>query len=121
MTPAIAFRDVSYDIRGKAVLRNVSFEVPSASIVANHDGQAYRPDDTWDSANWRARSAAHVTVPVRWRSSMETLAALGADAFVEVGHGSMISGLAKRAVPDIPVYSCSNPSDLDNLAKELAS
>jgi malonyl CoA-acyl carrier protein transacylase len=52
---------------------------------------------------------------------METLAALGADAFVEVGHGSMIAGLAKRTVPAVPVFSCSTPSDLDNLAKDLAS
>ena len=105
----------------ETALRDVVFELPSAPIVANQDGQVYLPDDTWDADGWRARSAAHVTVPVRWRSSMETLAALGADAFVEVGYGSMIAGLAKRTVPDIPVFSCADPSDLDKLAKELAS
>ena len=73
-------------------------------VVANHDGAAYA-----DADGWRARSAEHVTVPVRWRTSMETLAALGADAFVEVGHGSMIAGLAKRTVPDVPVFSCADP------------
>jgi [acyl-carrier-protein] S-malonyltransferase len=104
-----------------AALADVTFERPAAAIVANQDGAAYLADDTWDGEGWRARSAAHVTVPVRWRTSMETLAALGADAFVEVGYGSMIAGLAKRTVPDVPVFSCSTPSDLDNLAKELAS
>ena len=87
-----------------------NFATPTAPIVANQDGAAYADGD---SDGWRARSAEHVTVPVRWRTSMETLAALGADAFVEVGHGSMIAGLAKRTVPDVPVYSCSSPSDLD--------
>jgi [acyl-carrier-protein] S-malonyltransferase len=62
----------------------------------------------------------HVTVPVRWRTSMETLAALGADAFVEVGAGSMIAGLAKRTVPDVPVLPCGTPDDLANLAEVLA-
>jgi malonyl CoA-acyl carrier protein transacylase len=52
---------------------------------------------------------------------METLAALGADAFVEVGAGSMVAGLAKRTVPDTPVLSCASPSDLETLAEVLAS
>jgi [acyl-carrier-protein] S-malonyltransferase len=99
-----------------SALGNVSFTRAEVPIVANHDGAAYQDDN-----EWRARSAEHVTVPVRWRTSMETLAALGADAFVEVGHGSMIAGLAKRTVPDIPVLSCSTPSDLDRLAEVLAS
>jgi [acyl-carrier-protein] S-malonyltransferase len=97
-------------------LRDVEFSSPTAPVVANQDGVAYA-----DGTGWRERSAEHVTVPVRWRTSMETLASNGADAFVEVGHGSMIAGLAKRTVPDVPVFSCSTPSDLDNLAEVLAS
>jgi [acyl-carrier-protein] S-malonyltransferase len=98
-----------------AALEEVTFAQPAAPIAANNDGTAYAEAD-----GWAARSAEHVTVPVRWRSCMETLAALGADAFVEVGAGSMIAGLAKRTVPDIPVLSCASPSDLDSLAEVLA-
>jgi [acyl-carrier-protein] S-malonyltransferase len=97
-------------------LRDVQFARSESPVVANHDGAAYQDENAW-----RSRSAEHVTVPVRWRTSMETLAALGADAFVEVGHGSMIAGLAKRTVPDGPVLSCSSPADLDQLAEVLAS
>ena len=97
-------------------LHDVEFKAPTAPVVANQDGIAYEHSD-----GWRERCAEHVTVPVRWRTSMETLASSGADAFVEVGYGSMIAGLAKRTVPDIPVFSCSTPSDLDNLAEVLAS
>jgi [acyl-carrier-protein] S-malonyltransferase len=100
----------------QAALDGVSFLTPTAPVVANNDGVAYA-----DAQGWRERSADHVTVPVRWRTSMETLAALGAEAFVEVGHGSMIAGLAKRTVPDVPVYSCSNPDDLASLSEVLAS
>lgn len=104
-----------------SALRAVRFDTPVAAIVANQDGAAYFADETWDGESWRERLAAHVTMPVRWRTSMGTLAELGADAFVEVGYGSMIAALAKRTVPDIPVFSCSSPSDLDTLAKELVS
>ena len=66
--------------------------------MSNHDGASYD-----DADGWRARLAEHVTVPVRWRVSMETLVASGAGAFVEVGHGSMIAGVAKRTVPELRV------------------
>jgi [acyl-carrier-protein] S-malonyltransferase len=98
-----------------AALHDVPFSKPVAPVVANHDAAAYAEAD-----GWPARSAEHVTVPVRWRSCMETLAGLGADAFVEVGAGSMIAGLAKRTVPDTPVLSCASPSDLETLAEVLA-
>jgi len=97
-------------------LRDVPFVSPEAPVVANNDAAAYAHAD-----GWPARSAEHVTVPVRWRASMETLAALGADAFVEVGAGSMIAGLAKRTVPDVPVLACGTPEDLTNIAEVLAS
>ncbi len=99
------------------ILRNVTFSAPSAPIVSNHDGAAYGgpPSDDPDTAGWRARLAEHVSVPVRWRTSMETLAGLGAAAFVEVGHGSMIAGVAKRTVPDIPVLACRTPADCEQL------
>src|SRR6478752_4232726 len=96
-------------------LHDVPFVSPQSPIVANNDAVAYA-----DADGWPARSALHVTVPVRWRTSMETLAALGADAFVEVGAGSMIAGLAKRTVPDVPVLPCGTPDDLANLAEVLA-
>ena len=46
---------------------------------------------------------------------METLAGLGAATFVEVGHGSMIAGVAKRTVPDIPVLACRTPADCEQM------
>jgi [acyl-carrier-protein] S-malonyltransferase len=99
-----------------AALERVQFFAPLAPLVANNDGAAHAGAD-----GWQVRSADHVTVPVRWRTSMETLAALGADAFVEVGCGSMIAGLAKRTVPDIPVLSCATPEDLAQLSEVLES
>ena len=47
---------------------------------------------------WRAQSAEHVTVPVRWRESTLTLTELGATTLLEVGHGTD----ARRASPSAP-------------------
>jgi [acyl-carrier-protein] S-malonyltransferase len=92
------------------VLRDVAFHSPSAPVISNDDGVAYDDGD-----GWRTRLPNHVTVPVRWRTSMETLAGLGAEAFVEVGHGAMIAGVAKRTVPDIPVLACGTPAECAQL------
>jgi [acyl-carrier-protein] S-malonyltransferase len=99
------------------VLEQLSFATAAAPIVSNHDGAPYSagPDDR---DGWRARLADHVTVPVRWRASMETLAQLGATTFVEVGHGSMIAGVAKRTVPDVRVIGCGTPADCEQLWNE---
>jgi [acyl-carrier-protein] S-malonyltransferase len=101
-------------------LEHLSFSAPTAPIVSNHDGAAYA-DDPEDRDGWRARLADHVTVPVRWRTSMETLAGLGATAFVEVGHGSMIAGVAKRTVPDVRVLACGSPAECEHLWSEETS
>jgi [acyl-carrier-protein] S-malonyltransferase len=97
-----------------AALETISLRDPSAPVVSNADARAYD-----DGAGWRSRLADHVTVPVRWRSSMETLARLGATTFVEVGHGSMIAGVAKRTVPEVRVVGCARPEDVANLAEVL--
>jgi [acyl-carrier-protein] S-malonyltransferase len=97
-------------------LAQVSFSAPSAPVVSNHDGAPYGADA---ADGWRERLADHVTVPVRWRTSMETLAGLGAAAFVEVGHGSMIAGVAKRTVPDVRVLPCANPAECAELVPTL--
>jgi [acyl-carrier-protein] S-malonyltransferase len=96
------------------VLHDVALKPPIAPVVSNHDGVAYDDGD-----GWRNRLPEHVTVPVRWRTSMETLATLGARAFVEVGHGSMIAGVAKRTVPDIPVVACGTPAECELLPTQL--
>jgi [acyl-carrier-protein] S-malonyltransferase len=95
-------------------LADVDLHTPNAGIVANHDATVYA-----DADGWRERAAVHVVLPVRWRESMETLAQLGAEAFVEVGHGSMIAGVAKRTVPDVAVLACATPADIPHLTEVL--
>lgn len=97
------------------ILAAVEIAAPSAPVVANHDGEPHS-----DAAAWREILAEHVTVPVRWRSSMERLASMGAEAFVEVGHGSMIAGVAKRTVPHVPVRGVATPEELAALTAPAA-
>jgi [acyl-carrier-protein] S-malonyltransferase len=90
-----------------ADLSTVTFAAPSAPVVSNDDAVAYD-----DGAGWRVRLAKHVSVPVRWRSTMDTLVAAGAGTFLEVGHGSMLAALAKRGAPEVTVQNISSPEDI---------
>jgi [acyl-carrier-protein] S-malonyltransferase len=85
---------------------------PAAPVVSNGDAQPYE-----DADGWHARLAVHVTDPVRWRTSMETLAGLDTTRCLEVGHGSMLATLAKRIVPDLPVSGVATPGDLPTLTE----
>ncbi len=56
-----------------------------------------------------------LTSPVRWAESLRNMVEQGADRFLEVGAGSVLCGLTKRVVPEIPCMSVGNPKDLDRL------
>ena len=80
---------------------------PVAPVVSNHDAVSYT-----DADGWRDRLPEHVSVPVRWRSTMDTLVGLGATTVLEVGHGSMLAALAKRGAPAVIVRTVATPQDL---------
>jgi [acyl-carrier-protein] S-malonyltransferase len=63
-------------------------------VVANVDAQPHR-----DGAGMAARLEAQLTAPVRWSESIECMRAAGATTFVELGPGTVLTGVAKRANP----------------------
>jgi [acyl-carrier-protein] S-malonyltransferase len=98
----------------RAELVSVPLTTPVAPVLSNQDARAYE-----DADGWRDRLSVHVTVPVRWRESMATMVDLGATAFVEVGHGAMLAGLAKRTTPDTPVLGVGTPDEVGPVEAEL--
>lgn len=91
-------------------LAGVSMRDPAAPVVSNLDAEAYR-----DAESLRTQAPEHVTTRVRWRESVDTMATLGVEAFVEIGHGSMLAGLGKRIRRDLPVITIATPEDLGRL------
>jgi [acyl-carrier-protein] S-malonyltransferase len=97
------------------LLGTLTFREPAAPIVANTDALGHTDPDCWPDQLTR-----HLVEPVRWRESQRTLAASGATAFVEVGPGKVLAGLAKRTVPDVTVHPLATPADLAPVAGALA-
>jgi [acyl-carrier-protein] S-malonyltransferase len=50
-----------------------------------------------------------LTAPVRWVDCVQTLAALGADRFVELGPGGTLAGLGRRILPEASWASAATP------------
>ena len=73
-----------------------------------------------EPARERARHRGAGAGPVDHPDSLALgdVAGLGATTFLEVGHGSMLAGLAKRTTPDVPVRGVATPEDADALTLE---
>lgn len=91
----------------RPLLDRTAFREPAAPVVANTDALGHI-----DAACWPDQLTRHLVEPVRWRESQRTLAASGADTFIEVGPGRVLAGLAKRTVPDVSVRNVTTPDDL---------
>ena len=87
---------------------------PRAPLVANVTA---RP--TVDSEEIRRLLVEQVTGRVRWRESVEWMAANGVTRFVEAGAGKVLAGTVKRVAPDAQVMSVGTPADLEAFAASL--
>ncbi len=56
----------------------------------------------------REELVAQVTAPVRWIASVQRMTAMGVDTFVEVGPGSVLTGLIKRIAPEARLVNVNN-------------
>jgi [acyl-carrier-protein] S-malonyltransferase len=73
------------------VLDRLELRPPVVPVVANGSGL---PMST--VADIRRELSHHVERPVNWTRSVQEMVNLGATTFVEVGPGSVLSGLIKR-------------------------
>ena len=102
--------------RLSAELAKVTVRDPKIPVVRNVDGGVTRT--AADVVPFLLRQVAS---PVRWTACVERLAAEGARAFVEVGPGRVLTGLAKRIVEDAPAVSVEDPAGLDKALVALAA
>jgi [acyl-carrier-protein] S-malonyltransferase len=59
--------------------------------------------------------------PVRWEESVRTMAQMGVTTFVEVGPGTVLSGLIKRILPEAATLSVQDPASLEAAREALTA
>jgi [acyl-carrier-protein] S-malonyltransferase len=92
-------------------LAQVALRRPLVPLVANVTASA-----TSEPREIKELLVKQVTAMVRWRESVQFLAASAVDEIVEIGTGRVLSGLAKRIAPDIAARSIGTPSEIAALA-----
>jgi [acyl-carrier-protein] S-malonyltransferase len=80
-----------------AALDQVELREPRVAVLSAVTAQPF--DDV------RLRLAEALTRPVRWRETMLELHRRGAERFVEVGPGRVLTGLAKRTLKDVELVN----------------
>ncbi len=96
-------------------LAATTFYAPEIPVIANVDARPHvRADE------WKGLLSAQLCSPVRWRQTLRALHDMGATALVEVGPGGVLTGLARRVVPDAQGVAVGTPDDLDSLVATLA-
>jgi len=101
--------------RLRKALTDTAFEAPEVPVVANVDARVHEPAEDWPGL-----LSAQLCSPVRWRQSLETLHALGATTVVEIGPGGVLTGLARRTLPEVRAVAVATPADLDTLVDAVA-
>jgi len=96
-------------------LRAVPAADPRVPIIANVDAQAKRTAPEAIEA-----LVEQVASPVRWQSVIERLASEGVTTYVEVGPGTVLSGLVRKIHPAAKAVAFGRPDDLEAVELALA-
>ena len=86
----------------------VSVSDPAIVLLSNADGAAVK-----SGRDWLERIVTQVSAPVRWDQCMHTMTALGASALIELPPAGTLTGLARRALPQLARVALKTPNDLD--------
>jgi len=91
----------------RQALAGVVIAAPAVEIYCNVSAAPTRDPETI-----RANLVEQVTATVRWRETMEAMAAAGVTRVVEVGSGKVLAGLAKRIIEGAAASSVGTPDDV---------
>lgn len=101
--------------RLRAALAATSFANAEVPVLANVDALPHQHADQWADL-----LDAQLTSPVRWRQTVERMVADGVTAFLELGPGAVLTGMAKRSAPAATAKAAAEPAALDQVV-EVAS
>lgn len=101
MAPAVAGLE--------AALATAAFGAPAFPVIANATAEAVRTP-----ADAKRLLAAQLTAPVRWIACMQAAAALAPEAtFIELGPGSVLSGLLRKILPGARTVTLGTVSEVE--------
>ena len=94
------------------VLEGVAISEPQKTLFSNFTGKPY-------AGETKTLLAKQLMNPVLWKNSVEAMIAMGADTFIEVGPGKVLSGLIARISPEVRVFNVEDTASLKKTMLEV--
>ncbi len=101
--------------RLREAIDRVEFRDPDHPVYANVDAMGHA-----DAEEWPALLSSQLTSPVRWRHTLNELEEAGFVTFVELGPGTVLTGLAKRTTKGARTLKVNTPADIDTLLEAIS-
>ncbi len=99
-----------------AAIASAGFAPPRVPVYAN-----VTADAVTDAATAARLCVEQLTSPVRWTELVERMARDYPDAlFVELGPGSVLTGLVRKIAPGVATASCGTTADVEQLLDKVA-
>lgn len=89
-------------------LQSVSIRMPKITLLSNTDVFVKT-----DVEGIRTSLVEQIVKPVRWRETMIKIAENKPHKVIEIGAGKVLSGIAKKMLNDVEIYSVSNPNEIE--------
>ena len=93
-----------------AALESVELSMPQVPVFHN-----YTADVAGSPAELRSNLAYQISGSVRWEECLRRAVAAGADTVIEFGPGTVLTGLARRTVPELKLININSVEALDRL------
>jgi [acyl-carrier-protein] S-malonyltransferase len=94
---------------------SLSTHDPSTRLLSNADGQVVS-----DGAEALQRLVGQVASPVRWDQCMATMAELGVTGLLELPPAGTLTGIAKRNLKGVELFSLNTPDQLPDATEFVA-
>ena len=104
------------EIRLQADLEKIAFRDAAIPVYRNVDGEPVQ-----SGAELREGLVRQVSLKVQWQRTLESMARDGVDTFVELGSGTVVSGLVKKTLKSVRLLNVEDPASLEKTLQELRS
>ena len=97
----------------KSVLKKLSFQDAKIPVIANVTADIMQEAD-----DIKQKLIEQIYSPVLWEDTVRKLLELGVDTFVEIGPGSVLSGLVRKVDRNVKTYAVSDKESVMKFVEE---
>jgi [acyl-carrier-protein] S-malonyltransferase len=100
--------------RLRKTLSETEMRSANRPVFTNIDAEAHT------DADWSGLLGAQLTNPVQWRKTLHALDQAGTTVFLELGPGTVLTGMVKRTIKGSTNLGINQPADVDTLLEDLS-